>query len=234
LAQLVPEFNASVKQAAAGTGNGTDAASPDLMGAQLVGRWKSGAPIVKAPTADDHSLAEGTPGVNDFEFGDDRLGLRCPWGAHIRKTYPRDDVRHDTDPPDEETVDRAEAFTQTRRMMRRGITFGPELTEDEALDQKSAGGSKARGLLFKCYVTSIEDQFEFVQQQWCNAGDFGQPEAGVDAIIGQSAAELRPFTGAAPFSEDVAKKPRLNLKGFVRMEGGAYFFAPSISALQKV
>lgn len=232
LAQLVPEFNASVKQAAAGIGGGADPASPDLLGAQLVGRWKSGAPIIKAPTADNFEFAEGTPGANDFEFGDDRAGLTCPWAAHIRKTYPRDDVRHDTNPPDEAAIDAAEAFTQTHRMMRRGITFGPELTEGEALEQHSSGGAKTRGLLFKCYVTSIEQQFEFVQQQWCNAEDFSQPGSGVDAIIGQSAAVSRPFLGAAPFSQDAAKKPQLSLKGFVHLEGGAYFFAPAIPALR--
>lgn len=233
LAQLVPEFNASVKQAAATTGNGSDAASPDLMGAQLVGRWKSGAPLELAPTADDHSVADGTERVNDFEFGDDRMGVKCPWGAHIRKAYPRDDVRHDVNPA-EDAVGRAEAFTQTHRMLRRGISFGPELTEEEALEQRSAGGGKARGLLFKCYVTSIEQQFEFVQQQWCNAGDFPQPETGIDAIIGQSAAQKRPFLGAAPFSGDPAKKPLFTLKRFVNMEGGAYFFAPSIPALRNL
>ena len=103
-----------------------DAADPDLLASQMVGRWRSGAPIAKAPTADDLSIADGTLGVNDFEFGDDRRGLLCPWAAHIRKAYPRDDVRGNV-APDEATVNAAEAFTQTHRMLRRGITFGPEL-----------------------------------------------------------------------------------------------------------
>ena len=232
LAQLVPEFNASLKQAAASISGDSDKATRELLGAQMVGRWKSGAPIVKAPLADDSKWAEGTPGANDFEFGQDRMGLKCPWAAHIRKVYPRDDVRHDTNSPDKATVRRAKALTQTHRMLRRGITFGPELTEEEALKQQSAGGANTRGLLFKCYVTSIEQQFEFVQQQWSNAGDFSQPASGIDPIIGQSAADLRPFLGAAPFSQDPAKKPQLNLKSFVHFEGGEYFFAPSISAMR--
>lgn len=62
-------------------------------GAQMVGRWKSGAALLNAPTADDPEFAEGTPLVNGFEFGDDREGLVCPWAAHVRKVYPRDDVR---------------------------------------------------------------------------------------------------------------------------------------------
>jgi len=232
LAQLVPEFNASVKQASAGLGATVDKASPDLMGAQLVGRWKSGAPLILAPLQDDPALADGGPQVNNFEFDGDREGLKCPWGAHVRKAYPRNDVRHDTN-PNEEKVASAEAFTQAHRMMRRGIAFGPELTEDEAMAGVS-DPKQERGLLFKCYVTSIENQFEFVQQQWVDEPDFSQPGSGVDATMGQSASATRPFLGAAPLSHDPGKKPHLNLKLFVHMEGGEYFFAQSIPAMRAV
>lgn len=233
LAQLVPEFNASVKKASQSLPASSDQADPDLLGAQLVGRWKSGAALIQAPTRDNRALGDNTPDANKFEFGDDREGLICPWAAHIRKTYPRDDVRHDTSPPQAD-VDRAEAFTQTHRMLRRGIAFGPELTEEEALSGISNGGDHTRGLLFKCYVTSIENQFEFVQQQWSNAADFSQEESGIDPIIGQSPSAVRPFRGAAPISKNVARKPDLTLRSFVRMEGGEYFFAPSIPALRSL
>jgi deferrochelatase/peroxidase EfeB len=115
-------------------------------------------------------------------------------------------------------------------MMRRGIAFGPELTEREALSGCS-DPQYARGLLFKCYVTSLEDQFEFVQQQWVNAEGFSQAVSGVDPIIGQSPNGSAPFLGAAPFSEDPAGKPKLTMGHFVAMEGGEYFFAPSIGAI---
>ncbi|NEU13183.1 Dyp-type peroxidase [Methylobacterium sp. BTF04] len=231
LAQFVPEFNASVKAASAAVATGADQADPVLMGAQMVGRWKSGAALINAPTEDDRSVGDNTPRANAFEFGDDRQGLVCPWAAHVRKAYPRDDVRHDVT-PDETTVSAAEAFTQSHRMMRRGIAFGPELTEDEALSGLSANGKQTRGLLFKCYVTSIENQFEFVQQQWANVADFSQELSGIDPIIGQSVSTSRPFRGAAPFSKDLAKKPDLSLRSFVQMQGGEYFFAPSIPALK--
>lgn len=231
LAQLVPEFNASVKQASASIGGGADTATPTLLGAQMVGRWKSGAPVILTPTQDNPSFAEGTIEANNFEFGDDRDGLKCPWAAHVRKVYPRDDVPGNLTPTNAQ-VDAAEAFTQTHRMLRRGIAFGPEVTADEAKQQQSAGGNLTRGLLFKCYNTSIEDQFEFVQQSWSNTINFSQPNSGVDPIIGQSAAPLRPFLGAAPVSENAANKPQLQLRGFVHLQGGAYFFAPSITQLK--
>jgi Dyp-type peroxidase family len=230
LGQLVPELDSSVKTAAAAIGGASEKASADLLGAQLVGRWKSGAPIIKAPTADDPGLAEGTDFVNNFEFGDDREGLSCPWAAHIRKAYPRNDVRHETT-PEEDEVKSAEAFTQAHRMLRRGIAFGPELTEHEALSGHSDPG-RGRGLLFKCYVTSIEDQFEFVQQAWVNSDDFSQPGSGIDAIIGQSPVDPAPFLGAAPTTQDPAKKPQLHFAHFVAMQGGEYFFAPAIPALR--
>lgn len=103
LAQKVPEFNHSVKSAALSISNGSNPINPDLLGAQLVGRWKSGAPLELAPTQDDLSKADDTEDVNNFEFGDDRLGLKCPWAAHIRKAYPRDDVPGNTSPNDEDT-----------------------------------------------------------------------------------------------------------------------------------
>lgn len=229
LAQQVPEFDASVRALAAQT-TGPDAASAELLGAQLVGRWKSGAPLELAPVKDDLSLAEGTPRENDFEFGDDREGVRCPWGAHVRKAYPRDDVRHSTTPTELE-VAQAESFTQTHRMMRRGIAFGPELTHAEAL---SGHTTHARGLLFLCYVSSIADQFEFVQQAWVDSADFSQVGSGVDPIIGQPQTGTLPFLGAAPFSEDPTNKPQLDVAHFVTMEGGDYFFTPALDAIQSL
>jgi Dyp-type peroxidase family len=231
LAQKVPEFDLSVKTAAADVRSKITPASgepsADLLGAQLVGRWKSGAPLINAPHADDPTVAEGTPGALDFEFDGDRDGLVCPWAAHIRKAYPRDDVRGNVGPT-RVAVDAAEAFTQTHRMMRRGIAFGPELTQNEALTGTT---TEERGLLFACYVTNIFDQFEFVQRLWVNNPDFVQPDSGVDAIIGQSDTPgTLPFTAAMPF-EDSGEKPHLELDRFVHMEGGEYFFAPSLTTI---
>jgi Dyp-type peroxidase family len=229
LAQSVPEFDLQVKARAAAIDPATsDPASAELLGAQMVGRWKSGAALIKAPRADNPSLGDGTPDVNDFEFGGDRDGVVCPWAAHIRKAYPRDDVRHDTTPANDSVVDAAEAFTQTRRMLRRGIAYGEELTQDEALNGTT---TKDRGLLFACYVTDIGEQFEFVQEAWVNADDFSQPQSGVDAIIGQGGTSLA-WRGAAPFSKQPGRKPDLTFDRFVHMQGGEYFFAPSIPALR--
>ena len=81
-------------------------------------------------------------------------------------------------------------------------------------------------------MTSLEDQFEFVQRAWINNPDFVQPGSGVDALIGDLDDGAQPFLGAAPRSKDPARKPQLSFDRFIEMQGGAYFFAPSISAMQ--
>ena len=103
--------------------------------------------------------------------------------------------------------------------------FGPEVTEQEAMDGQSRQ-DLTRGLLFKCYVASIEDQFEFVQQSWCNNVNFSQPNSGIDPIIGQMpAGTAPPFIGAAPNTEKPANKPQIpNLEHFVELQGGALTF----------
>jgi len=45
--------------------------------------------------------------------------------------------------------------------MRRGISFGPEVTQEE---QTSGTTQQGRGLLFACYQASIEDAFQFIQK----------------------------------------------------------------------
>ncbi|MGI3785562.1 MAG: hypothetical protein ACRYG2_32855 [Janthinobacterium lividum] len=194
LAQQVPEFDASVRALARQTA-GADAVSAEQLGAQLVGRWKSGAPLELSPVEDDLSLAEGTPRESDFEFGDDREGVRCPWAAHVRKAY------------------------------------GPELSHAEEL---SGHTTQQRGLLLRCYISSIADQFELVQQAWIDAEDFSQVGSGTDPIIGQPHTGTLPFLGAAPFSKDPTNKPQLDVAHFVTTEGGDYFFAPALDAIQSL
>lgn len=225
LTQLVPEMHEGIRQEAERNGI-TDA--PRLE-AQLVGRWPSGTPIILKPDVDDDpSIGRDENRNNNFEFGDDRVGVTCPWAAHIRKTYPRDDVPGDIGKPDEGTVDGAEASTQTHRMLRRGIQFGPELTYEEQQQDRTI---EERGLLFKCYVTDIKDQFEFAQKTWCNNPNFAHEEAGIDPIIGQAPnGGERPCLGVG----EVGEKPPFSFKPWVTMTGGGYFFAPSISFLREI
>lgn len=222
LTQKVPEMHAGIKAAT------PPGQRPEQLEAQIVGRWPNGAPVVLRPDADDATLGTEPARNNDFEFGGDRHGLTCPWAAHIRKAYPRDDVRGNVAPADEEEIDAEEGNTQTHRMLRRGIQFGPEVSEEENASGQTA---QDRGLLFKCYVADIADQFEFVQKLWCNNPAFAQPGSGHDSIIGQAAGGgPRTFAGVGYQGH----KPSFTFQPWVEMTGGGYFFAPSIDFINSL
>ena len=100
LQQDVPAFDKQIYKLAAQEG-----VSADVMGAKLVGRYKSGCPLevlsvlpfnAAAPDVDPGTvhpeLAASDTLNNAFEYADDVAGTRCPLGAHIRKAYPRDGV----------------------------------------------------------------------------------------------------------------------------------------------
>src|SRR3954452_22526892 len=61
-----------------------------LLGAKMVGRWQSGAPLAVAPDEDDPALGADDGRNNAFLYGDDRRGFKCPAGAHARRANPRD------------------------------------------------------------------------------------------------------------------------------------------------
>jgi hypothetical protein len=60
---IAPEFDKFVADQAAANG-----ISADLLGARIVGRWKSGAPVDLSPTLDDPVLAADPKRNNNFDF----------------------------------------------------------------------------------------------------------------------------------------------------------------------
>lgn len=206
LAQDVPGWWSQVEQQA-GALAGAEGISPDLLAAKTVGRWRSGTPLDLAPERD---LRSGrNPGKdNDFEFDGDPDGVRTPRFAHIRKVYPRK-----SDPPGEQAA-------EGHRIIRRGIPFG--LPFDPGLG-RGHGVDAARGLVFAAFMASIENQFEFLQETWANAGDFPSSGDGSDAVIGTGSQTTLKRDGHA----DAA----LSFARFVTTEGSLYAFAPSITTL---
>ncbi len=209
LRQEVGNFHKFLEETAQANG-----ISADLLGAKLVGRWKSGAPIMRQPTADEPKLGNNDCANNHFEFDvkgteikqsdatlpehctdfkfpqavADEQGLRCPFAGHIRKTYPRDDKG--VDASGHEIAEINEDTTQTHRLLRRGIPFGnPYFPPVDSEKRKDSGN---RGLFFAAYQSSIVEQFEFVQANWVNNPEFknqsagGKLQSGHDLIIGQT------------------------------------------------
>jgi len=237
LAQDVKGFRDAVVQNARTLG-----ITPDLLGAKLVGRYRSGAPLealkfqagigeYQPPLIDpgiaNPVLANGNAVNNDFEYGEDQGGAIVPLAAHIRKAYPRDQVPFkEGTPPSKEEAANAESFTQTHRLLRRGIPFGASLGAPE-----SGGADNPRGLLFLAYQSDIERQFEFVQNNWIDNPDFPEKNAGQDPIITNKSPDGA--ISGCPFHKLAnASMCPITFKHFVKTRGGGYFFSPSISALE--
>ncbi len=248
LAQDVKRFRDEVSRNAAILGISTD-----LMGAKLVGRYRSGAPLealkfqsgngeYQPPMVDpgiaNPALANSNALNNAFEYGDDENGDIVPVAAHIRKAYPRDhkpefegrDAAGDAIEVGKLKDGEAESRTQTHRLLRRGIPFGRSLGAAEG-----GGPDDPRGLLFFAYQTDIERQFEFVQQTWVNDKDFPKLDAGQDPIITNDTLSSPSISGC-PFHAlaDKSKCPAIEITHFVKTRGGGYFFSPSIDTLAKL
>jgi Dyp-type peroxidase family len=186
-----------------------DPAARELLAAKLVGRWRSGAPLVKAPNANDPGLASD----NDFDYHADKLGARCPIGSHIRRANPRDS--NGDDPA------ASLASTNRHRILRRGRVYGPRWAPGETNDTD-------RGLLFICLNADIQRQFEFVQQTWLNNSVFGGLCGERDPLLGSNDPATSVFTvPARPVRRHFPGLSRL-----VQVRAGAYFFMPGLRALR--
>ncbi|KAF5347724.1 hypothetical protein D9756_010307 [Leucocoprinus leucothites] len=230
LFQKVPEFNNFLQANALKkdpiTSNDLDeTAGSDLLGARLVGRWKSGAPVDITPFKDNLALANDKNRRNNFEFADEfRDNNKCPWASHIRRTNPRADVR--------------QAPIAPRRIMRRGIAFGPEVTPEE---KTSGTTQQGRGLLFACYQANITNAFQFIQKNWSNNPTFpfiGKDILpgfipGVDPLIGQVKGP-REMTGHDPLTANDPDQTPLSMETFILPRGGAYLFVPPIKLLREL
>lgn len=204
LKQDVAAFRAFLKSSAETLGM-----DEEMVAAKLMGRWRSGAPLVLSPDRDDPELGADPQRNNDFSYRQaDPRGLACPPGSHIRRSNARDDQP--------EKIARVERH----RVRRGGIPYGPLLPEgasDDGVD---------RGLLFVFFGASIERQFEFLQSVWSNDGDFLRQGTDKDPITGSNDGTTNMVIPARPV--------RLRLKGiprFVTTRGGGYFFLPSMTAL---
>src|SRR4051812_41092032 len=182
-----------------------------LLGAKIVGRWPSGAPLALAPDQDDPELGDDDARNNDFSYGDDLRGFKCPAGAHARRANPRDALDH-------------EGLVNTRlhRMIRRGTSYGPELPEG-VLDDDGAD----RGIIFVFAGTHIGRQFEFVKTQWLNDGVFIGASAEKDPLVGPNDG-----SGTHTIPQRPIRRRLRDVPPFVTTRGGEYCFAPSRRGLR--
>jgi len=186
--------------------NGKTPDEQELVAAKLMGRWRSGAPLVLAPEKDNPELAADKERTNDFDYGKmDPHGYGCPVGSHIRRMNPRDTA---------ESMER-------HKMIRRGGTYGPALPEGATDD------GVERGIAAFVGCASLIRQFEFAMNVWVNDPNFKDLGNERDPFVG---------TQDGTFDYSIPKRPiKRKIKGlpaFTTIRGGAYFFLPGIRALR--
>lgn len=188
--------------------NASSREDAELVAAKMMGRWRSGAPLALCPMHDDPALGEDVGRRNAYLFkADDALGYKTPPGSHVRRCNPRDaDVA---------------GVVRLHRMIRRGTAYGPILP-DGVLEDDGAD----RGLMFAFVGAHLGRQFEFVQSEWINGGEFLGLADARDPVTGAE--------GGGMFTIPKRPIPR-RLKGlaaFVTTRGGEYAFLPSLPALR--
>lgn len=175
----------------------------DELAARMIGRRRDGRPL-----ADESTL-------NDFSYADDPKGKRCPLGAHARRANPRD------------TMGYGSVLVDRHRILRNGITYGAPVSTGRS--QYDVNGEAGQGLMFLAFNASFTRQFEFVMQQWIDFGNDLSQGNDRDPLCGRQLPNARmviPGDGARP---TVVCN---DLRQFVRLRGGDYFFLPGIAACE--
>ncbi|RMH38537.1 MAG: peroxidase [Deltaproteobacteria bacterium] len=190
------------------------------LASKLVGRWPSGAPLAFAPDVDPGA---GAVPADGFGYRDDPDGLRCPVGAHIRRTHPRDGLFGDT-------AEQARRVTERHRILRRGRPYGPPtgLSAADMARRPEAIDGADRGLHFLCLNADLVRQFEFVQQTWANNGKFGGLADDPDPLVGRWPRRH------ATVPRDPVRLRLVGLPEVTELRGGGYFFLPGVRALRAI
>ena len=178
----------------------------ELIAAKLMGRWRSGAPLVLSPDKDDPALGADSQRNNNFNYKQmDPHGYAVPLGSHIRRMNPRDTA----------------ANMNRRRMIRRGGTYGPPLSEEAPED------GIERGIAAFIICASLVRQFEFAQNVWVNDRNFHELGNERDPVCGNQDGTLEYKIPKRPIRKKITGLP-----AFTNVRGGAYFFLPGLNALR--
>jgi Dyp-type peroxidase family len=219
--------------AAAAAKAGVDA---ELIAAKICGRWRTGVPLVLSPDTATPDPPLPPERINDYNYvsGDDKFGYRCPVGAHMRRTNPRDEM--------------VVAGGSMHRIIRRAMPYGPPY------DPAKEDGP--RGLVGWFINADIANQFELIMSQWVNASEFvisdpdncpkGTPGrqcanplwniTGRDVVLGANDPAKSSFTLSHPTTPAARwhNEALTGFRSFVTTRGGAYCYLPSVTALRYI
>lgn len=194
------------KQLVLAGGKGSDAEG------LIMGRERNG-----TPTVGNLRVPPGQSQENNFIFDNDRLGQQCPFQAHIRKVNPRGDLNL--------------ALESKRRIARRGIPYGNRDRNSDGSLTLTDKPESGVGLLFMCYQSRIEAQFEFLQGSWANNKNFLMSNTGPDTVIGQGGKNHEQLW---PVNSNPPTFIKFNFSDCIKVKGGEYFYAPSINFLKNI
>ena len=223
---------------------GGNLAEAGQLGAKLVGRTQTGDPLLPVQDEPIPGTEPRTVKQNQFTYEADPAGARCPFGAHIRRSNPRN-----SDFPERHVgalrkliiilgfgpkgfYDDLISSVRFHRILRRGREYGSELSPEQALQQPPP--NEPRGLHFICLNANISRQFEFLQNAWIANTKFSGLTGESDPLLGNP----EPMSGSSVTgnftipSESTLRRRISGLRQFVTVKGGAYFFLPSLRALR--
>jgi Dyp-type peroxidase family len=192
--------------------NADSAAERELLAAKMVGRWRSGAPLILAPDRDDSALGADPLQNNDFTYAADPEGRQVPRGSHMRRMNPRDTQM-------ELLVD-----VNIHRIIRRSTTFGAPYDPNAVSQQED---EIPRGLQFIFISAKAMATMEFLQQEWINNGNFMSLGNERDPNVG-----LQEDGAVFTIPRERVRRRIHGIETFNVLRGGEYFFLPSLSALR--
>jgi deferrochelatase/peroxidase EfeB len=190
----------------------------EWLAAKLMGRWRTGAPVMTHPDAPEPAPEESALNAFDYApsgdhplYPDDRHGERCPVGSHIRRLNPRSGP--------------AMGVPGTRRILRRGMPYGPPYAHGAPDD------GVERGLIGLFVCADLELQYEFVLRTWANQ-DIGAPglTGTRDPVIGAQPAEGGAFRIPRP-----GRSEPLTLAGLPNLtttRGALYCLMPGLGGIR--
>lgn len=193
--------------------------SPELLAAKICGRWRNGVPLALSPDSDTPeppipfeklNYFDYVPTENSPDAYDDRRGLRCPIGSHLRRANPRS------------TRIRGSGG-HVHRVVRRGMPYGPPY------DPENPNDGSERGLLGVFIGVSLRDQFEFLMREWINDGTFAP---GLGTTRDPLAGDNDPADSKFIIPTEAGTKVVSGFSRFVTTRGSAYCFLPSLTALR--
>ena len=201
-----------------------DKIDPELLAAKICGRWRNGVPLALSPETDSPPGGIPLEQLNNYEYvnadgSGDPKGLRCPVGAHMRRINPRGQPVTGQNQPG--------GSNNIHRLIRRGMPYGPVYDPTKPYD------GIERGLLGYFINSSIENQYEFVLNQWVNesafAGAVRLPPKSKDPMIGTQDPAESIFV--IPQANDAPPIKISGFSSFVTTKAAAYCFLPSITAI---